>query len=445
VLAAVLCFAAPAWAKRVALGEFTGPKADRTQKGIGDVISRDHTVVSARTWDKTAKAEGVRDLDDAGVAKVSAAAGVDAVVFGKLKKSGRGYVIALTVREGKGGTVVKELEWKIRNYRLDSAEKDQIAEELLPVLAGLGEEAVVEIQPEGGADTVVAQDTGDDERPDLNVKKPVEKVVDEEPDAPEKVQRLHRDPGVDVQAGIAFIRRTLGFTFESDLTDAQKPNGYKGAMVPAVTLSADIFPLAFGDGWQKRKALSGLGIGVWFDKVIAIKSKLGTTEFPTSQTGFGFGLRYRFNFGDEAKLPTITAGAGWSHLDFKIDTDGMDIDLPNVSYSMLDFGVGARIPFGTPAFAANVDARYLLIMGTGDIQETTSYGAGSKLGLDLDAGIEARLAVRNVIRVGVHYTRIAFDFDGSGEDTNRDGMPDQDVGGALDQYFGIYATFGYLF
>ena len=57
----------------------------------------------------------------------------------------------------------------------------------------------------------------------------------------------------------------------------------------------------------------------------------------------------------------------------------------------------------------------------------------------------SRLAVRNVLRAGVHYTRIAYDFDGSGADTNRDGMDDQDVGGAVDAYFGFYATFGYLF
>jgi hypothetical protein len=237
--------------------------------------------------------------------------------------------------------------------------------------------------------------------------------------------------------------RKLSFTFAADLTDPQKPNGYNGAMVPAARIDVDLYPMAFGD---KRGALAGLGVGLWFEKVIAIKSRLGMTEFPTSQTGFGAGLRYRWNMGHDAKLPTLTAGAGWNYLAFSISTDGVDIDLPDVSYSMIDVGIGGRIPFGMPQIALTLDARYLQILGAGDMQATSAYGGGSKLGFDLDAAIEARLAVRNVIRAGVHYTRIAFDFDGSGEDTTmRDGSPDQDVGGALDQYLGFYATFGYLF
>jgi hypothetical protein len=445
LLLGALLWAAPAAAKRVAVTDFSGPKADRTQKGIADVVSRDHTVVSSRTWNKTAKSESATGKNDADVAKVAAATGAEAVVFGKLSKSGRGYTLALEIREGKGGTVAKELTFKVRNYRLDSSEKDQIAEELLPVLAAVGDDVVVEIAPDAAPPIPVPQDT-DSEAPDLSAKRPqADRPADDEDTGPAEPSRLYRNQAVDVQAGIAFIRRTLDFTFEKELTAAQKPNGYSGVLVPTVTLALEIFPLAFGDGWEKRKALSGLGITASFEKVIAIKSELGATEFPTSQTAFGFGLKYRWNFGDADKLPTLTAGAGWSHLAFTIDTDGMDIDLPNVSYSMIDMGIGARIPFGTPILAANIDARYLLVMKTGDIQDATAYGEGSRLGVDLDFGLEARLAVRNVIRAGVHYTRIAYDFDGSGSDTNRDGMPDQDVGGAVDAYLGLYATFGYLF
>ncbi len=40
---------------------------------------------------------------------------------------------------------------------------------------------------------------------------------------------------------------------------------------------------------------------------------------------------------------------------------------------------------------------------------------------------------------------MAYDFDGSGMQTNRDAEPDQDVGGALDVFLGGYVTAGYIF
>ena len=45
----------------------------------------------------------------------------------------------------------------------------------------------------------------------------------------------------------------------------------------------ELYPLSFGD---RGGALSGIGIGVSFDRVLTLKSKLGTIEYDTWRDGW---------------------------------------------------------------------------------------------------------------------------------------------------------------
>src|SRR5262249_34344105 len=169
---------------------------------------------------------------------------------------------------------------------------------------------------------------------------------------------------------------------------------------------------------------SGIGAGAYLERVFTLKSSLGATDYDTTQTGFGIGLRYRYNFGGSPTSPSLKFLFGWNHLTFNIDHGATDIDLPNVSYSSRDLGLGGRVPLTVPWLSLFAEARWLFVLSAGEISDQAWYGGGSKKGLDIDGGVEARVAEAWSIRAGVHYRRITFDFDGSGlRANNRDNNP----------------------
>jgi len=143
----------------------------------------------------------------------------------------------------------------------------------------------------------------------------------------------------------------------------------------------------------------------------------------------------------------VHVGIGYNSLSFVIDSGATAIGLPDVDYAYLDPNLGLRMPLGTDKFALLLDARYLLVLSSGEFSETANYGGGSVAGVDFDGGLEWRLMPRLPVHVGMRYVRIAYDFDGSGMQTNNlDGDPSTpDVGGALDEYLGGYVTAGYIF
>ncbi len=255
-----------------------------------------------------------------------------------------------------------------------------------------------------------------------------------------------RNAGADLAAGMSFTGRTLTFNFSSSLMPNQQPNGYKGAVVPGVFVNAEVYPLAFS---KPSSIGAGVGLALELDRVISLQSRLGAMTYPTSQTAYGVGLRFRLPLGKKPTLPSLKFGAGLQHLDFTISAPAGSIDLPNVSYSYVDLLAGMRVPLGTPKFSLDLAFRFLAVLASGDFSNTsTGYGTGTTSGVDIMTGLEVRPTDRLTIRAGFRYTRIAFAFDGNGDNlsTNRDMDPStKDVGGALDQYIGGYATVGWLF
>ena len=74
------------------------------------------------------------------------------------------------------------------------------------------------------------------------------------------------------------------------------------------------------------------------------------------------------------------------------------------------------------------------------------YGSGTVFGFAAGLELEFQLTKKMVLRGGGSYKRIAFDFDGVGDlSKNRNSDPDQDVFGALDQYFSFRGNLGYKF
>ena len=77
--------------------------------------------------------------------------------------------------------------------------------------------------------------------------------------------------------------------------------------------------------------------------------------------------------------------------------NGVDLQLPDVSYSYLDPGITLQFPV-KPKLAVRAEARYLMVTSAGDIEAADGYGTASASGYVGEAGIEYELADRLALR-----------------------------------------------
>ena len=247
-----------------------------------------------------------------------------------------------------------------------------------------------------------------------------------------------------LSAGVTFIGRD--FAFANSRTELPS---YKGVPTPAGLIEAELYPLALAGGGPMRR----LGLGLVLERVITMHTEDNDApglEIPTRRQRLEFDVRYRHQLGDRATRTAFTGRAGYGNHLFAIDDYDPDRDgntnrkLPNVSYRYALLGAGVRVPIVRTLCATYVDAAYLLVLDTGEIGKATSFGGGFVGGLDAELGLDIRPTRSLTLRIGGRYTRFFYDFDNSGRlaDQNNDGK--QDVGGALDQYFGGFVSLGYL-
>jgi hypothetical protein len=495
-----LCFllaASSAFAKkRVVVLNFTGPQGGKAAAAVASAVKKRHTVVSSAQYTKAEKRLKAKKQTDKNVAKVAAEIQVDAVISGVIKKKAGKFTLTVSVREGASGKVKGSAKIALRGAKIDQRAKDDIDAEVVPLV-----DDVQSIAGGGGGDDFASNDSApiEDKKPPKKGKKPpeedttgadsgmgsgtgssddtgeqeaapgvddtkdkqvassegseasaessVSKSADEE-GAPTEIMggKYARNGGFSIDAGVSMFARTLTFTTRTGLARDAQPSGYDGTIVPGGMIDGEVYPLVLM-GSKPDSMLAGLGVTFLFDRVFLLKSKAGPEEYNTTQQRYGVGLRYRLNIGHKPTLPTVFVGIGYNSLTFAIDGPVAVTRLPDVNYSYVDPHIGFRLPLGSANLALLAKASYLLVLSSGAFSEAAGYGPGSVVGVDFEGGLEYRLMPRLPIHVGIHYVRIAYDFDGSGAlANNQDGDPSTpDVGGALDEYLGGYATVGYIF
>jgi hypothetical protein len=264
-----------------------------------------------------------------------------------------------------------------------------------------------------------------------------------------EADRDARGRAIDLAAGASFVSRKLTFDFADGLAGSDQPQGYSGALVPGAYAAVELYPVALADRSGHGFARD-IGVSAVVDKVLLIKSKLeGEGDaLPTAQTRYGVGLVYRWNFGSSPTSPTLKVSARYSKLSFSIDeskaAEPAAIEIPDVSYTYIDPGLGLRLPIGE-AFAALAEARFLFVTDAGQIQDLDRYGKTSVSAFDVDVGGELKLTSNLLARAGARFTQLAMDFSGNGAQTDPTGDGTQDISSATDRYLGFYATAGVLF
>ena len=297
-----------------------------------------------------------------------------------------------------------------------------------------------EDEPKRAAMRDAGDDDGDDaSNPDLDLSASADKA--------DRATGVRTTPFL-VNAGASFIGRKL--TFNSSAPAEQQPQGYKGATVPGVYATGELYPAGFAGA---KGALANVGVGFVADRVIKLNSSVsdgmdGTALLATKMARYGASLRYRHNFGSGPKGVSVWGSVGYNKFLFSIDKsaapENVIVDVPNVAYTYVDPGVGVRVPVAGE-LSALAEGKFMAVLGTGEVQTPEQYGAATVTGFDADLALEYVLGAHFLVRGGARLMAIGYKFKGNGELSDRDANGEPDVGGASDRYLGGYLTAGYAF
>lgn len=437
---------APAWAqKRVAITKLDGDKKDAALTAVGDAVGRKHAVIASREVEAARKKAKIKRLDDEGVAKLADTLSADAVITGSAKKKGKDVVVKLTVYDARGkelGTV----DVTAKRGKFSGDTKDAIADEVDGLLAKIEDK-----KPEPPPEEPVAKDEPkDDEGKDDGAKDDESKEETAEVPAGDLGEApLDRFAAFSFSLVVPVIGRDLSFDERAGLTADQRPTRYDGATVPAIGISIEAYPLVLGKNDASRRAFwRQFGVAIDFERVLALKSKSGDAEYDTTMQRWEVGLRWRWNVGQKATLPTVALAVGYGQQTFEIDAgaDAAMLGLPNVAQTYINLGANVRVPFGTPRFALVAGGGYLLVQDGGDLNAESAYGAGSASGFKVDAGLEFRVLPFLPVRAGFRMSQVKYSFDGTGAlSNNLDGdAASVDVSGGTEKVVGGYVSLGYL-
>ena len=203
---------------------------------------------------------------------------------------------------------------------------------------------------------------------------------------------------------------------------------YSLAPGPEVTTWLEAYPAAFAtDGFAGNIGLFGsfnLGFG-------ASSKTMAGTILTTKYQDFLAGLKIRIPLG--SFIPYIAGAYGMQ----KFHLEPAAPERPNVNYSLVHAGAGARIQV-TPALDIDVSGGYVAILNpgkaAGEVASPALYPQTTGFGLDASLSVGFRFTSMFGIRVGGDLRRI-------GLNTHRkatDPVPPLPTGGALDQYISAW-------
>jgi hypothetical protein len=466
--------------RRIAVLDVSGPKGDGFTKVVLGLVKAENEPITSRRYERAAKKAKARGLGAAAVAKTLDRLNAHGVVIGKVRRrSGGRYELTLTVRSAPDGDVVGQpIAVTIRGTKLKGRALATLRDELEAAIAELpGGDGTTPAKPPKPAqppkpapeeETFTIEETEAEPKPPVDVDGELpDKPTPETPpagdgdggddgdgdddDAPvtitaaEQADLEARGRALEATAGLSMLSRKLTFALNTAVDD--EPQGYQGGMVPAIFVAAEAYPLAFQA--RGRQIVRNLGLTLDYERVLKIESKLETMDMvvlPTVQQRWGVGLVYRWNFGRTPRGPTLKLHLGYGNASFKLDASNAPsdvvIDLPNVAYGYVTPGAELRYPI-LANLAATVEARYLHISSIGGLGKRSAYGRGTSAGFDAQIGAEYAITRQISAQAAFRYSSFKTTFDGTGDQTDRDGDNTADVDSSADRWLALYLLVGY--
>jgi hypothetical protein len=463
--------------KRVVVLSFSGPKAAKFQGDVEKALKKNNTLVAESKWKKTAKGLKATKVTAKNVKKVAKKLKVDAVVTGTVKRRGSRYQVSIVMRSAQSGQSVAEVDITARKAKFSARELSDVRAQLVPALDDLGG---------GGSDDEVASSDDDDNSgfkgssDDGGELRGRDRVGDDSgasEDEPERTEVAATDDedaergggggggsadadvaasasladtgvvgmrtaAIDVTVGLNATARNLTFVAADGL--ANPPQEYSSSPVAGVYLGADVYPLAFG-GNGGTSLWSNFAVSGYYDQVIKLDSEVTLEDNTTATIGttmrrLGAGIQYRHLFGQKL---WVEVGARYNILTFDIDKEaapaGVEVRVPNTTYTYIDPAVGVRYLIGSK-ISAGLEVRVPLALDAGEIQEDDQFGPATITAVEADVGADYLITSNIFARLGARLLTFGYDFDGTGELSD-----DDEVSGARDLYYGGYLLAGYLF
>lgn len=407
--ALALTFAVPeVAAERIRVRDFSGSKrmARKVQSYVAKVVKNDFELVSKN---------------------------YDGVIKGKVQKRGSGYKVLIVLYD-RNGEAVKKAGLKIGRRGPSSKERKLIRK-------WLGAQ-IKRLPAEGGGDEFADDEFADDEFSDDD--EFADDEVADSGDSDESDAEVSKSASVGaafrgekgyLYAGLSVVRRKFGFG--NDI------GNYNGAPAGSISLDASLYPLLYtknAKGWKRN-----IGIGLAYERSVGLKSRFegGTdnSELPTTQSRFIIDARYRIRFGKKARALTVLGTFGVERLSFNIDRSnaptGVTIMVPDTKYTSVIPGAEVWYPINEK-LAVLASANMKVVVGAGQIVDSSQYGTGKGYGFGLAGGAEYLITDTISVRGGLQYDQIKIDFQGDG-DLSMMGNFEQ----SSDTYLGGFVTTGF--
>lgn len=237
-----------------------------------------------------------------------------------------------------------------------------------------------------------------------------------------------------LDAGGVVARRTLTYVGTGMM---QPPR--VGTAAPAGRLAVELYPAAFT---SLSGPAAGFGLAGSFERTFGLGIAVPNTTVtaPISNGHYSVGVRYRFITGGAA----IAAGIDYWKRHYIADRSGlMDpdlLDMPDVDYTAVSPTISGRFAL-TPKLAAFAGLEFPLMLNSGPIQETASYGSARILAFGLRAGVQISLGAHYAVQVGLDFDQVRLTF------TQKPGSMAEarQVQSATDRSVGLAATLGVMY
>ena len=244
---------------------------------------------------------------------------------------------------------------------------------------------------------------------------------------------------VDAVIGVSINMRKMSFTYANDI--GTRPAGYQGKPVPGGFFDMNVYPLSLGH--KRDDIMANIGFTGMYDQVLLVKSKdKAGNELKSAQSRFAIGAVFRYPFNKSASSPVVGARLRYGQQNFKISQPA---PLPSVTYTIIDPGAFFRMPIGQK-IVLDLNASFLLITNTGQMQQADKYGAATVTGFEFNLGADYNLTNTVFVRGLFNYETIGYSFNGAaGTGMLPTPTDNQKVSGARDSFYGAIITGGYLF
>ncbi len=389
-----------------------GPGAKRVRRFLEQQIDERWVLVSRRDL-----ADAAEDLEISSkhmtrrrnLRRICRKAKADAVITGYVYRARRRWWLAIQVRDGGTGRIVKRTVVRYLFFRLNRWSRRAIMKAVR-----------IGVRRAEGVD-----------HPPRRVAPPPRPRPKTPHRSSSRTRRAEYLTGLEVDVGVEIWGRRLSFT-NLDGEPGKRLLYETTRPVLPLSFGVEVYPGAFVTG---HRILANVGLGLYFRRAVGVVSQRegDPTKIRTTIQRVGGHLLYRWNINGSAESTVLKIGAGVDALQYSFAEDlGQVAGVTYISFRVL---VKALVPLATERLKLCVWLAGMAVAQLGQMADAYHYGNGRAGGIEAGLGLDVRLAWKIHLLAGASTTWVFVKFP-------QDGVQGLDfeyvVDSAKDGYFGGY-------